>query len=265
MGDTDAEHTRSDSDDEENLRASLANLSGLVSGHWGLEGLMEQIAKFAVHAIPGADGVGVTLLRTEESAGRVEALAASAPFVAEIDALQYDTLGEGPCITAVQELRTVRTGSLGGESMWPRFGPRVGRMGVHSALSLPLRLPGKVVGAINAYAREKDAFAQTSARFGEAFAEPAAVALHNAHVLAEALQLTQDLQTALARRPVIDQAVGVLRARSGASAEEALQRLREISQREHVKVVVVAQQIVDAAAARARAGREPSPETGSGH
>lgn len=203
----------------------------------------------------------MTLLRHEASTSRVEALAASDPFVVEIDALQYETLSEGPCITAVRELRTVRTGSLGGEKMWPRFGPRVGRLGVHSALSLPLKLPGKVVGAINAYAREKDAFHETAAEFGEAFAQPAAVALHNAHVLAEALRLTETLQTALARRPVIDQAIGVLRARSGLTADEAFDRLREISHREHIKVVDVARQVVDSAVGRARAQHLPS--TGS--
>lgn len=249
-------------EDEANLRERLTGLAGLVTGEWGLEGLMEQIAGFAVRAIPGAEGVGVTLLRSDESPGRVEALAASAPFVDEIDALQYETLGEGPCITAVHELRTVRSGSLGGEKMWPRFGPRVGRLGVHSALSLPLRLPGQVVGAINAYAKSKDAFDETSAEFGEAFAKPAAVALHNAHVLAEALRLTETLHIALARRPVIDQAIGILRARSGATTEEALERMREISGREHIKLIDVAQQVVDAAVGRARAQHTgPDPDT----
>ena len=91
---------------------------------------------------PGPDGAGVTLLRVDPVDNMVEALAASAPFVAEIDEIQYVTLNEGPCITAALERRTVRSGSLGGEKMWPRFGPRVGRLGVHSALSLPLLLSG---------------------------------------------------------------------------------------------------------------------------
>ena len=78
--------------------------------------------------------------------------------------------------------RTVRSGSLGGEKMWPRFGPRVGRLGVHSALSLPLLLPDQVVGAINVYARGKDIFDEHAAELGELFARPAAVAVHNAQI-----------------------------------------------------------------------------------
>ena len=92
---------------------------------------------YAVHAIPGADAAGVAVLRVESPSHRVEAHAASHPLVAEFDDIQYVTLNEGPCITAAMERRTVRSGSLGGEKMWPRFGPRVGRLGVHSALSVP--------------------------------------------------------------------------------------------------------------------------------
>src|SRR6478609_4671434 len=227
--------------DAADLRASLADLAGLVSGGAGLDGLLGKVAVFAAHAIPGADGAGVTLLRVDESDNRVEALAASHPFVSQIDEIQYVTVKEGPCITAALERRTVRSGSLGGEKMWPRFGPRVGRLGVHSALSLPLLLPGQVVGAINAYAHAKDVFDEHAAELGELFAAPAAVTL------------TSQLQAALSTRPVIDQAVGLLRGRSGGSTEEAFATLRAISQREHTKLAEVAQRIVDEAVRRARA------------
>ncbi len=50
------------------------------------------------------------------------------------------------------------------------FGPRVGRLGIHSALSLPLLLPGEVVGAINVYARGKDVFDDHAVELGELFA-----------------------------------------------------------------------------------------------
>lgn len=238
--------------DAADLQASLGNLAGLVTGTIGLPDLLERVATFAERAIPGADGAGVTLLRLNRPDNRVEALAASHPFVSEIDEIQYVTLNEGPCITAALEARTVRSGSLGGEKMWPRFGPRVGRLGIHSALSLPLLLPGQVVGAINVYARGKDVFDDHAAELGELFAAPAAVAVHNAQILTQALALTVQLQSALSSRPVIDQAIGLLRGRSGGTAEEAFARLRAISQSEHTKVVDVAQHIVNEAVRRAR-------------
>ncbi len=235
------------------LQASLGDLAGLVTERLGLDELLGKVATFAAHAIPGAEGAGVTLLRVEGGRHRVDALAASHPFVAAIDEIQYVVVEEGPCITAALEGRTVRSGSLGGEQMWPRFGPRVGRLGVHSALSLPLLLPDQVVGAINVYAHDKDVFDEHAAQLGELFAAPAAVAVHNAQVLIRAQALAAQLQKALRSRPVIDQAVGLLRGRTGATSEEAFARLREISQSEHRKLVEVAERIVDEAVRQARA------------
>jgi len=245
--------------DAAELRAGIDGLAGLVASGVGLPELLAGVATFAVQAIPGAEGAGVTMLRVGRVDNMVEALAASAPFVIEIDDIQYVTLQEGPSITAALERRTVRSGSLGGEKMWPRFGPRVGRLGVHSALSLPLLLPDQVVGAINVYAHGKDVFDEHAAELGELFARPAAVAVHNGQVLAKAVALVDQLQTALSTRPVIDQAIGMIRARSGRSAEEAFAQLRVISQSEHRKLADVAQRIVDEAVRRARARHKPLP------
>lgn len=254
MSNEDVDARRSIPSDDFELRASLTQLGGLVNSMHSLEELLGKVATFAVRAIPGADGAGVTLLRIEGGRRRVEALASSAPFVAEIDELQYAVLDEGPCITAAEERRTVRSGSLGGDQLWPRFGPRVGRLGVHSALSLPLLLPDQgVVGAINVYSHQHDGFDSHAAYFGELFAAPAAVAVHNAQVLEAARRLTSQLQTALTSRPLVDQAIGLIRGRSGVSEAEALATLKEISQRENTKMVEVATRLVTQAEARARA------------
>lgn len=240
-------------EDEADLQVGLAGLAGLITGSIGLDELLTRVADSAVRAIPGAEGAGVTLLRTDRQHNMVEAMSASAAFVSEIDAIQYEVLQEGPCITAALERRTVRSGSLGGEALWPRFGPRVGRLGVHSVLSLPLLIPDQVVGAINVYAHDKDVFDEHAAELGELFAAPAAVAVHNAQVLSQAQILAAQLQTAMSTRPVIDQAIGLMIGRTGGTPQEAFARLRHISQTEHAKLNVVAQRIVDEAVRRARA------------
>ena len=119
--------------DEDDLQAALLGLSRLVAGSDPLEALLTRVAEFAVRAIPGADGAGVTMYND----GTSSTVAASAPFVRDVDDIQYG-LGEGPCISAAAQGSTIRAGSLGGDKQWPRFGPRVGRLGLHSALSLPL-------------------------------------------------------------------------------------------------------------------------------
>jgi GAF domain-containing protein len=234
--------------DEPDLIEALAGLAGIVTGAASLDGLLSQVARFAVGAIPGAQGAGVTLL----DAGRADTEVATEDFVRVVDEVQYGLM-EGPCVTAAAERRTVRSGSLPDDPLWPRFGPRIARLGVQSSLSLPLVVEGALVGAINIYARNRDVFDEHAARVGELFAGPAAVAVRNAQVLEQARRLTTQLQTALTSRAVIDQAVGILMSRRGGNADAAFASLRWMSQHNNVKLNAVAQNIVDEAVRRARA------------
>lgn len=234
--------------EEDDLAAALTGLAGLVSAGSPLEDTLVHVAHFAVQAIPHVDGAGLTLLCGAER----QAVVASHEFVRLIDDVQY-SIEEGPCISAVRERRTVLAGSLGGDPQWPRFGPRIGRMGVHSALSLPLEVRDEVVGALNVYARSKDAFDTEAVRLGELFARPAAVSVVNAQALSDLQQTVDRLRAALTTRATIDQAIGLLMSRSGATSAEAFDRLRGMSQRGNVKLAVVAQQLLEEAVARARA------------
>jgi GAF domain-containing protein len=241
--------------EDEDLRESLESLSRLASDRLPLEDLLTQVATYAVQAIPGADGAGLTLLEQD----RADTIVATAPFVAEVDDIQY-RMDQGPCISAAREGQTVVSGSLGGDSRWPRFGGRVARLGVHSVVSLPLITPDGVVGAMNVYAHGKNVFDDRAAELGQVFAAPAAIAVQNAHVLAQTRRLAHRLQSALELRGVIDRAVGILMSRSGGTEHEALERLRALSQHEHRKLAEIARQIVDEAVARARARNQQSQE-----
>ncbi len=153
----------------------------------------------------------------------------------------------------MQSGRPTVSGSLGSDSRWPHFGGRVARMHVHSALALPLIVGDQLIGSINAYAKSRDAFAEHAVRLGSQFARPAAVSVYNAQLLANAQERTLRLQRALASRATIDQAIGIIRSRSGSTAEEAFERLTHISQTENVKLHAVAEQLVEEAVRRARA------------
>jgi GAF domain-containing protein len=241
--------------EEADLRESLERLSRLPTSSLELEGLLTRVARYAVQAIPGADGAGLTLLEDD----RPHTIVATAPFVSEIDDIQYG-MGQGPCIQAAAEARPVLSGSLGGDPRWPRFGGRVARLGVHSVVSLPLIAHDGVVGAMNVYAHAKNSFDERAAELGMVFAAPAAIAVQNAHALEQTRRLAAHLQTALETRGVVDRAVGIMMSRSGGTVAEAMDRLRELSQAEHRRLAVVAQHIVDEAVRRAIARHSPAGE-----
>lgn len=243
--------------DEIDLYAGMSGVAGLVAGARTVEQLLADVAEFAGHAIPDVDGVSIALLQPGPAGPQIQMCAATDAFVADIDRIQYRELHEGPCITAMVTGRVSVSGSLGSDNRWPHFGGRVARMAVHSALSLPLIVDDDVIGAINAYARARDAFGDHAVELGSRFAVPAAVSVYNARLLAGARERTERLQRALGSRAVIDQAVGIIRSRSGGTAQEAFDRLKRMSQTDNVKLVEVAQHLVDEAVRRARARRGP--------
>jgi GAF domain-containing protein len=241
--------------DQEDLQAGLSGLAAIVVDASAVDALLTQMAEFAVDAIPGADGAGVSVADPSADSLRIQARAVTGVFVREIDQLQYELHQEGPCITSMRTGRPCVSGSIADDTRWPRFGRAVARLGVNSALSLPLVLREQTIGAINVYAYGLDAFAGHAVVIGTKFAAPAAVAVHNARLLVEARQRTLQLQRALGSRSVIDQAIGIIRGRSGVSAEEAFARLIKISQDENVKLHIAAERLVETSVRRARARR----------
>ena len=239
--------------DEVELYAGLRGVGGLVADARGVMELLAEVAEFAAQAIPGVEGAGVALIDAREGGGTIQTAAATADFVHEIDVVQYNELHEGPCITSMQTRRATLSGSLGSDGRWPRFGGRVARMGVHSAMSLPLMVGDDVIGAINSYAHDRDSFGERAVRLGSQFAGPAAVSIYNAQLLAGAQERTQQIQRALDSRAVIDQAIGIIRSRSGVGAQVAFDRLIRMSQAENLKLHVVAERLVEDAVKRAQA------------
>jgi hypothetical protein len=158
-------------DEDDDLRSSVTDLAALLQGRGqaGLQDMLRHIAEYAVRAVPGADGAGLTLLVN----GKPDTIVASTDFVREVDDIQYG-LGEGPCVMAAAEGRTIVSGSVGTDHAWPRFGPEVAGLGVHSVISLPLLGTDGAVGAMNVYAHAKNAFDDRARELGEWFAVPAA-------------------------------------------------------------------------------------------
>ena len=105
---------------------------------------------------------------------------------------------------------------------------------------------------------------ERAAELGMIFAAPAAIAVQNAHALAQTRRLAEQLQAALESRGVVDRAVGIMMSRSGGTETEAMERLRELSQTQHRKLVVVARSIVDEAVRRANARHRSGADDATG-
>lgn len=221
-----------------------------LSGDAALEQTLRYLVLAAVTAIPGADSAALSLLDQEPPLESV----ATDNQTSGVTGLQHQ-LDEGPSVDVVQRALAVRSGNLGGDTRFPRFGPRAGRLGFHSALGLPLVHRGRMLGVASVYSRRREAFDSRSEAAGADFGRKAAFAVASAQRLARAELLVDQLREALTSRSEIDHAVGLIMGRAGLDAAHAFERLRDMSQSRSVKLTQVASELLDQAVGDARARR----------
>ena len=101
------------------------------------------------------------------------------------------------------------------------------RSGLASLLSVPLLAGLKVIGTLNIYTREKRPFTPEEIGFAQAVAGQAALALENARLIAEALEMKRSLET----RKIIERAKGILQQNMGVTEAQAYLDMRSESRR----------------------------------
>ena len=101
------------------------------------------------------------------------------------------------------------------------------RTGLASLLSVPLITREKVVGTINIYTREVRQFTEDEIGFVKVVAGQAAIAIENARLMSEALEMKRTLEA----RKLMERAKGILQHKHNLTEEEAYLRLRNESRR----------------------------------
>jgi GAF domain-containing protein len=183
--------------------------------------------------VSGVEYAGITLVEK----GKLSTVASSDPLVVKIDHVQYET-GQGPCVDAIAEHDTFRTGRLSAETQrWSAFAHAAADMGVESMLAWRLFTTGTTFGALNVYSSRLDAFDEDALVLGELFATHAAIALAGARQKAT-------LRAALATRDLIATAKGILVQRHHVDVHTAFQMLVKASQDTNMKLYDVAAWVI---------------------
>jgi transcriptional regulator with GAF, ATPase, and Fis domain len=207
------------------LANQLSELARSLQAEDDTDAMLDDVVSAAVALIPGAEDGSISLVTQRRS---VTSQHPSSDLPRRVDALQEE-VGEGPCLDAVFEHRTVHVPDMAHEERWPRFAQRAAEVGAHSMLSFQLFVDGDNLGALNLYGRHPSSFTDESEEIGLLFASHAAVAF------ADAQKLDQ-LNQAVAARDVIGQAKGILMERYQISAEQAFRVLTRVSQQRNRKL-----------------------------
>jgi transcriptional regulator with GAF, ATPase, and Fis domain len=225
------------------LADTLSDLARALQHEASPEATLAAITEAAVDTVPGAEHAGITVVHNRRD---LETLSATSDVVVEIDRRQYSRR-QGPCLDALWEQHVVRMNDRDAEKRWPEFTADIRDLGIATMCCFRLFTQQNTLGALNLYAAAADSFDVQSEQVGLLFASHAAVALADA-------QRIEQLEQAVDSRDIIGQAKGILMERFRISADEAFRLLVSASQRTHVKLRDLAEQV-------ARTGQNPETVT----
>ncbi len=200
---------------------------------------LNELVTHAARQVPACSGAGAVLWRGREPV----VFAASHPSLPELTEVQVSS-GRGPVLDALTRAEPVGCSDTLEETRWPEFARAALRLGVRCSLSLAYRSRGDIVCLSLFGARPKTLEADSIAVAERLVALGGAV-MGFAAEYGEARRTAHQLRDAAGSRAVVDQAKGVLMHALGCGADEALQRMRQISQARNMKVTEVATTIID--------------------
>jgi hypothetical protein len=203
---------------------------------------LNQLVTLASYQVAACSGATAVLWRGSEPAVR----AASHPDLPGLDDVQLSS-GRGPVVEALSSGGPVSCPDTLTETRWPEYASAALRRGVRCCVTLAYRPgPGAVTLSLSGArprSLEPGQLAELLTAFGGAV-------MGNAAEYGDAKRTALQLRAAAESRALVDQAKGMLMQALGCSAEDALDRLRQISQERNLRVTEVARTIIDSRGAR---------------
>jgi transcriptional regulator with GAF, ATPase, and Fis domain len=189
-----------------------------------------------------ADAAGLMLA---DQRGNLRLVASTLERAQLLELLELQ-IEEGPCVECFATGRPIVNVDLPeARDRWPRFAAAAVDAGFRSTHALPMRLRNQVIGALNLFTDEQSGLSNEDVAIGQAMADVATIGLLHERTLREQTALSEQLQTALQSRILIEQAKGVLAARAAISVTEAFTQMRNHARRNHVTLTAVAAAIIE--------------------
>ena len=200
---------------------------------------------------------GITLKRRD-----VVVTAGSSAEAIELAEVQYGH-SDGPCLNAARTGQTIVVEDVHTDTRWPEYSEALEDRGFTSVLGVPVMIGTDGGAAINLYARTHRVFTPVVIARFEQYAGDAASSLELALKLAAYRDSTADLYAALESRTNIDIAVGIIIAQNHCTQAEAVQVLRRAASQQHLKLRMLAEQIVQSiSSVPATTHFTPAPDRG---
>jgi GAF domain-containing protein len=188
------------------------------------------------------DAAGVMLV---SPTGELQYVASSSESMRLLELYQIQ-VDEGPCVDCFHSGEAIIDRELADDGdKWPNFSPRAIALGFHSVYCLPMRLRGRVIGALNFFRDEIRALDANDVVVAQGLADVATIAILQHQSSLDAKILNSQLNNALNSRIIIEQAKGMISQSLNYDMDLAFNRLRAYARNHNSRLTAVASAIVD--------------------
>jgi GAF domain-containing protein len=224
---------------EQQLAAMFVALADSHAEDFDVVEALDLLVTFCVDTLH-CDGAGVLL---GDLRGRLAVMASAGEWTRAVDVVQLRH-NEGPGIDCYRNDEPVVVHDVTQAiQRWPRFAPLAIRHGVRGVHALPMSLRQDTIGALCLYGRSGVPLALDDIHIARSLAETAAIGILQQRALQASNLLSDQLQTALNSRIVIEQAKGIISARVGVDLDTAFRSLLQHARANNLRLSDVAQAI----------------------
>ncbi len=203
--------------------------------------LLHRLVETCTHLL-AADAAGILLC---DGRGQLRVMDCSTKGARLLELFQLQA-HEGPCLDCFHAGRAVSAPDVTEiADRWPQFAPRAVQEGFRAVHALPMRLRSVTIGGLNLFAAQPGPLPPEDLRVGQALADVATIGILHERAAHRGEILTEQLQTALNSRIIIEQAKGVLADRSGLDFPDVVALLRAHARRKGLRLSDVARGVVE--------------------
>jgi len=204
------------------LIATLVELADNLVDDYDVIDVLTVLTHHCVEAVD-VDAAGVMLA---SPMGELQFVASSSESMTVLELFQIQT-NEGPCVDCFHDGLAITNHKLSeADGRWPHFTPRALALGFRAVHSLPMRLRGRTIGALNLFRTHQGTLTDDDVIVAQGLADVATIAIlqHRSTVDFDALNM--QLSNALNSRVIIEQAKGMICQSTSCDMDAAFNRMR---------------------------------------
>jgi GAF domain-containing protein len=225
------------------LIATLVELADNLVDDYDVIDVLTVLSLRCVEAVD-VDAAGVMLA---SPVGELQFVASSSESMTVLELFQIQT-NEGPCVDCFRGGLAITNHALSeSDGRWPLFTPRALAQGFRAVHSLPMRLRGRTIGALNLFRTHQGALTDDDVIVAQGLADVATIAILQHRSSLDAQTLNVQLNNALNSRVIIEQAKGMICQSTGCDMDDAFNRLRAHARNHNEGLTSLATRVVSKA------------------